>query len=91
MSVAAGYNLQLFNKSSTYPDRLFFLGGVDSLRSFLADSVVPQDVASRIVDGDLTHCGAGGSSTVTSALSICNVGIRGGDIVLNPAPSSASR
>ena len=84
MSVAAGYNLQLFNKSSTYPDRLFFLGGVDSLRSFLADSVVPQDVASRIVDGDLTHCGAGGSSTATSALSICNVGIRGGDIVLNP-------
>ncbi|MBI4700260.1 MAG: BamA/TamA family outer membrane protein [Deltaproteobacteria bacterium] len=30
LSVSAGYNLQLTSTSQTYPDRLFYLGGVDS-------------------------------------------------------------
>jgi outer membrane protein assembly factor BamA len=85
VSLAAGYNFQLFAESKTYPDRLFFLGGVDSLRSFLANSVVPQDVAARIVDGsDAASCGNGGTSSTPNPLSICDVGIRGGDVMVNP-------
>jgi outer membrane protein insertion porin family len=85
MSLAAGYNLQLFAASKTYPDRLFFLGGVDSIRSFLADAVVPQDVADKIVDGDATHCGEPGYPPTTAhPLSICDISIRGGDIMVNP-------
>jgi len=82
MSLSAGYNLQLFNKSETYPDRFFFLGGVDSLRSFLADAVVPQDLADKIVDGDATKCVS--AAATTERYSICNVGIRGGDLMVNP-------
>ncbi|WP_234023459.1 POTRA domain-containing protein [Sorangium cellulosum] len=43
LSLSGGYILPLDPESGTYPDRLFFLGGVDSLRSHLADSLVPLD------------------------------------------------
>lgn len=87
LSVAAGYNLQLIDGSATYPDRLFFLGGVDSLRSFLADSVVPQDVSDRIFDRDSKRCAVSTSVTPLPSphpLSICDIGLRGGDIMVNP-------
>ncbi len=76
LSMAAGYNLQLDAASQTYPDRLFFLGGVDSLRAFLVDSVVPEDVAQRIIKGELNAQG--------ERLTIDDVAIRGGDVSLNP-------
>lgn len=44
LSLRLGANLQVVDRSVTYPDRLFFLGGSDSLRGHLQDSVVPQDV-----------------------------------------------
>ncbi len=56
-------------RSCTYPDRLFFMGGGDSLRGFLQDSLVPEDVAQDVLNG---------------ALSIDKVVIRGGDLLLNP-------
>jgi outer membrane protein assembly factor BamA len=84
MSLAAGYNLQLTSQSKTYPDRLFFLGGVDSIRSFLADSLVPQDVAKRIVDGDTARCTDPKYHADPYSLSICDVQIRGGDVMVNP-------
>ncbi len=84
MSLAAGYNLQLTDRSKTYPDRLFFLGGVDSVRSFLADSLVPQDVAERIVDGDTARCTDPRYKSNPDSLSICDVQIRGGDVMVNP-------
>ena len=34
--------------SKTYPNRSFYLGGVSSLRGFLEDALIPQDVADRI-------------------------------------------
>ena len=74
LSLAGGYNLQLDAQSKTYPDRLFFLGGVDSIRGFLIDSVVPEDIAQRIL-----HPQSG-----QTRLSIGDVGIRGGDVYLNP-------
>ena len=36
--------------SRTYPDRLFFLGGVDSVRGFAQDSMVPEDIAEQLLD-----------------------------------------
>jgi outer membrane protein assembly factor BamA len=69
LSVAAGGNIQLASDSQTYPDRLFYLGGFDSIRSFLSDSVVPQDVAERVQ---------------AKELSIDDVAIRGGNLSVNP-------
>ena len=71
MSFRWGVIQHLLSGSQTYPDRLFFLGGVDSLRGFLQDSVVPQDIAKRLLDP-------------SSGLSLNDVVIRGGDIFLNP-------
>jgi outer membrane protein assembly factor BamA len=78
MSLSGGYNVQLDENSRTYPDRLFFLGGVDSLRAFLADSLVPEDFAQRI-DYDEDHI-----MDPTKRFTIDDVAIRGGDIFLNP-------
>jgi outer membrane protein assembly factor BamA len=56
--------------SKTYPDRLFFLGGVNSLRGYLQDSLVPQDIADKIESGEIDN--------------INKVAIRGGDVFINP-------
>jgi outer membrane protein assembly factor BamA len=76
LSMSAGYNLQLDPESQTYPDRLFFLGGVDSIRAFLVDSVVPEDVAQQILSGARDSQGG--------VLTIEDVPIRGGDLAFNP-------
>jgi outer membrane protein insertion porin family len=69
VSLAGGYNLQLTSDSQTYPDRLFYLGGVDTIRGFALDSVVPEDIAQRMLSGELP---------VTTYV------VRGGDLYLNP-------
>jgi outer membrane protein insertion porin family len=51
-SLRLGFNQQLAKDSSTYPDRLFFLGGVDSLRGFPLWSLVPEDVFRQQLDED---------------------------------------
>ena len=38
-----GVNVQLTHGSATYPDRLFFMGGVDSMRGWNLNSFIPQD------------------------------------------------
>lgn len=43
-----GHNLQLTQNSQTYPDRLFFLGGVDSMRGYQLNAFLPQDDADRV-------------------------------------------
>lgn len=35
--------------SKTYPNRAFFLGGVDTVRAFFQDELVPQDIADKIL------------------------------------------
>jgi outer membrane protein assembly factor BamA len=60
--------------SQTYPDRLFFLGGVDSIRGFLQDSLVPEDVAQ-----ELLH-----PQNPAAPLTLNEVVIRGGDFFVNP-------
>ncbi len=44
----AGVNLQLTDTSQTYPDRLFFMGGVDTMRGWTLNSFIPQDNVDRI-------------------------------------------
>jgi outer membrane protein insertion porin family len=44
----AGVNLQLTDASQTYPDRLFFMGGVDTMRGWTLNSFIPQDNVDRI-------------------------------------------
>jgi outer membrane protein assembly factor BamA len=66
-----GYNQQLTSESRTYPDRLFFLGGIDSVRGYLQDSLVPQDIAEQLLDPG-------------SGLTLQQVVIRGGDFYVNP-------
>jgi outer membrane protein insertion porin family len=43
-----GVNLQITPTSATYPDRLFFMGGVDSMRGWNLNSFIPQDDVDRI-------------------------------------------
>src|SRR5690606_35992637 len=73
LSLRTGANLQLVENSITYPDRLFFFGGSDSLRGHLQDSVIPEDVAERLREN-------GESDSLTTS----QVLIRGGDVVINP-------
>src|SRR6185437_6254156 len=56
-SLAMGGNVQLFSGSETYPDRLFFLGGVDTHRAYLDSAMVPQDIADKIIRGSLPTAG----------------------------------
>jgi outer membrane protein assembly factor BamA len=65
-----GFIQQLITDSRTYPDRLFFLGGGDSIRGFAQDSLVPEDIA-RIILSD-------------PELGIEQIFIRGGDVFVNP-------
>lgn len=78
MVFGAGYNQQLTSTSKTYPDRLFFLGGVDSVRGFSRDALVPQDVADKIVADQ------GKPSSDPTKLTIDKIAIRGGDVFVNP-------
>jgi outer membrane protein assembly factor BamA len=43
-----GGNVQITSDSTTYPDRLFFMGGVDSMRGWNLNSFIPQDDVDRI-------------------------------------------
>lgn len=75
LSIAAsfqwGYIQHLTSNSRTYPDRLFFMGGVDTIRGYLQDSLVPQDLADTVLDP-------------ASGLNINAVVLRGGDVFVNP-------
>ncbi|MDX2052905.1 MAG: POTRA domain-containing protein [Polyangiaceae bacterium] len=78
LSLGWGVVVHTNSTSQTYPDRLFFMGGVDSIRGFPQDSVVPEDVARRVVT---TDSNAGSQS---GKLTLRDVVIRGGDIFVNP-------
>lgn len=78
LNLRVGVNHQLVDHSSTYPDRLFFLGGADSLRGFLQASVIPQDIADELVDEDPNAADRG------DVLTARKVVIRGGDFLINP-------
>lgn len=47
--VRLGRIFHLVTASKTYPNRAFYLGGVDTMRGFLEDELIPQDVAEQIM------------------------------------------
>src|SRR5207302_10553151 len=55
--------------SETYPDRLFFLGGVDAMRGFTIDTFVPADLADQVRAGKVK---------------VEQLPLRGGNFMLNP-------
>jgi outer membrane protein assembly factor BamA len=78
LSLHVGEILQLVDNSSTYPDRLFFLGGSDSLRGFLQASVIPEDIAEQLVAEDPN------AADDEDRLTARKIVIRGGDFLINP-------
>jgi outer membrane protein assembly factor BamA len=71
--------------SRTYPDRLFFLGGTDTVRGFAQDSMVPEDVAQQLLDdAEVYHVSGVPVRSSGEGLDISQVVIRGGDIFVNP-------
>jgi outer membrane protein assembly factor BamA len=82
-----GNNVQLAGSSQTYPDRLFFLGGFDSMRGWLQDTFVPQEYADKIAADankpDPTPPPPGQCPTSTK-FTINDVGVRGGNLMINP-------
>jgi outer membrane protein assembly factor BamA len=45
----AGRIVHLTQDSKTYPNRAFFLGGVDTMRGYFQDEMIPQDIAEEIL------------------------------------------
>jgi outer membrane protein assembly factor BamA len=81
LSFRWGLNSQLIERSHTYPDRLFFMGGVDTIRGFTQDSLIPEDIAQQLLDAhDLAQSDPGDNELLT----VDRILIRGGDIFINP-------
>ena len=53
--VRVGRIMHLGGSTFTFPNRAFFLGGVDTLRGYYQDSLMPQDVVDRIFGSNATN------------------------------------
>src|SRR5262249_53248472 len=92
-TLRVGYNYQLSSTSKTYPDRLFFLGGVDSMRGWLQDSFVPQECRDQIA-ADYRKPASWGTAAQSrggnvifpppSKFTIRQVALRGANLMVNP-------
>lgn len=81
LSFRWGLNSQLIERSHTYPDRLFFMGGVDTIRGFSQDSLIPEDIAQQLLDARaLSESDPGDNELLT----VDRILIRGGDVFVNP-------
>ncbi len=81
LSFRWGLNSQLIDRSHTYPDRLFFMGGVDTIRGFSQDSLIPEDIAQQLLDAQaLSESELGDDERLT----VDRILIRGGDVFVNP-------
>jgi outer membrane protein insertion porin family len=81
LSFRWGLNSQLIAGSHTYPDRLFFMGGVDTIRGFTQDSLIPEDIARQLLDAHEQSLADPGNADL---LTVDRILIRGGDIFINP-------
>ena len=81
-----GTNVQLTSTSQTYPDRLFFMGGVDSMRGWQLSSFIPQDDVDQIKrdanlpDQDPANPKQPNPAKFTAATNP----VRGGNLMFNP-------
>ncbi|WP_394836136.1 BamA/TamA family outer membrane protein [Pendulispora rubella] len=73
-----GTNVQLTSGSTTYPDRLFFMGGIESMRGFAQDSLVPQDF-DDLIEYDKKNPPVGRQPFTQNTIPI-----RGGNLMFNP-------
>jgi outer membrane protein insertion porin family len=64
----------------TYPDRLFFMGGVDSMRGWLQDTFMPQEYANEIAASANSKSG----SLCVQSSTDCLIPLRGGNLMINP-------
>jgi outer membrane protein assembly factor BamA len=84
-----GVNLQITPTSQTYPDRLFFMGGVDTMRGWTLNSFIPQDNVDRIYAArnlpDLVPDPSGSGKMVKNAnkFTASTQPIRGGNLMAN--------
>jgi outer membrane protein assembly factor BamA len=76
-SLRWGFNQQLVSGSETYPDRLFFMGGVDTLRGFALWSVFPEEIAQELLHPNP-------ATPPEMQLKEEDVRLSGGDVMLNP-------
>jgi len=87
LSLAASFRWgliqQLTEESRTYPDRLFFMGGVDTIRGFLQDAMIPEDIAERLLESARDPA-CNSADPPDSCLTTNEVVIRGGDFFVNP-------
>jgi outer membrane protein insertion porin family len=81
LSFRWGLNSQLIERSHTYPDRLFFMGGVDTIRGFSQDSLIPEDIAQQLLDA---HALSESDPGDNELLTVDRILIRGGDVFINP-------
>jgi outer membrane protein insertion porin family len=81
LSFRWGVNSQLIAGSHTYPDRLFFMGGVDTIRGFSQDSLIPEDIAQQLLDARALSESDPGDNEL---LRVDRILIRGGDVFINP-------
>jgi outer membrane protein assembly factor BamA len=81
LSFRWGLNSQLIKGSHTYPDRLFFMGGVDTIRGFSQDSLIPEDIAQQLLDAQSLSESDPGDNEL---LRVDRILIRGGDVFVNP-------
>ncbi|HEY6462575.1 MAG TPA: BamA/TamA family outer membrane protein, partial [Polyangiaceae bacterium] len=58
----------------TYPDRLFFMGGFDSMRGWVQDAFIPQEYVDQIKAGTV-QC---------TNQNNCQIPLRGGNLMVNP-------
>ena len=83
-----GTNVQITSTSATYPDRLFFMGGVDSMRGWNLNSFIPQDDVDRIFADrgkpDTVEGASPGTTVANPNKFTSNTKpIRGGNLMLN--------
>ncbi|HEY8076366.1 MAG TPA: POTRA domain-containing protein [Labilithrix sp.] len=84
-----GANIQITHDSATYPDRLFFLGGSDSMRGWTLNSFIPQDDVDLITrDQNLPDALPGDKSGLsqvpnTNKFTATTKPLHGGNFMLN--------
>ena len=83
--VRLGWNYQLTSSDKwtrseqTYPDRLFFLGGFESMRAWYQDTFIPQELIDKIVLDARDP-----NKSAADRLTAKKVPIRGGNLMVNP-------
>ncbi len=87
--VRIGTNIQLTNTSQTYPDRLFFMGGTESMRGWQLSSFVPQDDIDRIradatKPDQVLNPTTGKYAANPDKFTIASQPVRGGNLMINP-------